>query len=322
MKKAHIYKLSISAVLVLLISISACVKDITVDIPQAETGLVVDGYIDFDDYPVVYLSTSMAYFQEGLDSNAVNETIITDEKATVIVSDGLTDDTLEYLPIAHWPYRCFRGTKFKGQLNTRYDLKIIYEGQTYTSSTSIPDTITIEAVQSTFMSDTFAVMQVKWTDPKNIRNYYSVHIKNQHQPMHYRPYMVNHIISDEIADGKEMSFAMVLKGREYNAYYDNFYTQEEQDSFVYKLGEFFCFEIGDSVSVKLSAIDNITYNVWESWYRNMLTDGNPFTNPATVKTNINAPEGKRGRGFWMGYACNYYCVYISGKDTLVNIGNF
>jgi len=317
--RKNLYKIAILAVLLSLIAVSSCIKDITVDLPQAEPCMVVDGYVDFDDYPIVFLSKSTAYFQE-LDTNAVNETIITDSKATVIVSDGIVNDTLQYLPIQHWPYKCFIGSKFKGQLNHRYDLKILYDGNTYTSSTYIPDTIPIDTVFPTFMNDTFAVMRINWKDPKNQSNYYTIHVKNQTQAMYYRPYALNHIISDKMSDGQAMSFAMVVKGLERNAYYNNFFTKEERDSFVNKLGDIFCFREGDSVSLKLSTIDNVSYNIWESWYRNYLTDGNPFTNPASVKTNIDAPDGMRAYGYWVGYGCNYRSLYLYSKDSVVPIG--
>ena len=317
--RENLLKISIIVVLLSLVAISSCIKDITVDLPQAEPCMVVDGYVDFDDYPIVFLSKSTAYFQE-LDTNSVNETIITDAKATVIVSDGSIYDTLQYLPIQHWPYKCFIGSKFKGQLNHRYDLKILYDGSTYTSSTYIPDTIPIDTVFPTFMNDTFAVMRINWKDPKNETNYYSIHVKNQTQAMYYRPYALNHIISDKMSDGQAMSFAMVVKGLERNAYYDNFFTQEERDSFMNKLGDIFCFREGDSVSLKLSTIDNVSYNIWESWYRNYLTDGNPFTNPASVKTNIESADGNKAYGFWVGYGCNYRSLYLYSKDSVVPIG--
>ena len=319
--RENVYKILIFAVLASLVAFSSCLKDITVDLPQAETCLVVDGYVDYDDYPVVFLSKSMAYFQE-LDTNAVNDLQITNEKATVIVSNGNLIDTLQYLPIQRWPYKCFMGTKFKGELNHRYDLKVLYGGQVYTSSTYIPDTIPIDTVFPVFLTDTFAMVRINWKDPKNESNYYSIHVKNQEQPMYYRPYALNHIISDKLSDGQAMSFAMVAKGMERNAYYDNFMSQEEQDSLYYKLGDYLCFSVGDSVSLKLSTIDNVSYNIWESWYRNWITDGNPFTNPATVRTNINAPEGMRARGFWVGYGCNYRSLYLFSKDSVVPIGEF
>ena len=96
--RKNLYKIAIFALLLSLIVVSSCLKDITVDLPQADSCLVVDGYVDFDDYPVVFLSKSTAYFQE-LDTSVVNELQINDTKATVIVSDGSIIDTLQYLPI-------------------------------------------------------------------------------------------------------------------------------------------------------------------------------------------------------------------------------
>ena len=321
MKKSNIYKIVLIAVLVSMVAISSCLKDITVEIPQADSCLVVDGYIDLDDRPIVFLSSSMAYFTE-LDTNTVNNLQITDADATVIVSDGITIDTLQYLPIQRWPYKCFQGTKILGQIGRTYDLTIKYKGDKYTSFTTIPDTVTIDTVMATFFTDTFALMKVNWKDPKNIPNYYSIHVKNQYQPMYYRPYALCHIAYDDDMDGKEMAFAMVVKGLERNTYYNDFFTKEQEDSAIYKLGDIFCFSVGDSVSLKLSTIDQVTYHVWESWYRNWLSDGNPFMNPATVKTNIEAPEGKTARGFWTGYGASYKSVYLYSKDTVLPIGEF
>ena len=58
--RENVYKILIIFVLASLVAFSSCLKDITVDLPQAETCLVVDGYVDYDDYPVVFLSKSMA----------------------------------------------------------------------------------------------------------------------------------------------------------------------------------------------------------------------------------------------------------------------
>lgn len=312
-----VLKIFIVCLLLSMVTISACLKDITVDLPAGDTALVVDGYINLDEYPVVFLSNSMAYFQD-LDTTVVNNLQITGQQAKVVISNGQVDDTLQYLPINRWPYYCFRGTKFVGQINTRYDLKIVYDGATYTSTTTIPDTVRIDTVQATFVSDTLALMQLKWTDPASVHNYYTIHIKNQFQNDYYRPYALNHILSDEIADGKEMSFAMVVKGHERNAYFNNYFSEDD----TIKLSDMFCFKIGDSVSLRLSNIDVVSYKIWESWYRNWLTDSNPFTNPASVLTNINAPEGKRAKGFWIGYGCDYSSVYLHSKDSVVKIGRF
>lgn len=303
--------------LIVLIAFSSCVKDITVELPQADPCLVVDGYIDLDDYPIVFLSKSMTYFQD-LDTNFVQDLQITDKHAVVVVSDGNISDTLQYLPIQRWPYKCFQGTKFKGQINHRYDLTVIYDGNTYYSTTSIPDTVPINEVKPQFLTDTLALMQIKWRDPAGISNYYTIHVKNQDQPMFYRPYMLAHITDDEQSDGKDMSFSMIMKGLERNDYYNDFYTDE--DSIYNHLDDLLCFKIGDTVSMKLSCIDNVSYNVWSSWYRNWITDGNPFTNPATVKTNIAGQTTVRG--FWMGYACNIRSVYIVEKDSIIPVNNF
>ena len=80
----------------LLMVLSACEKDITVDLPEAEPKVIVEGYIAAGEPAYVFLSRLTSFF-EPTDSLALLESAI--RGATVVVSDGITSDTLlEPLP--------------------------------------------------------------------------------------------------------------------------------------------------------------------------------------------------------------------------------
>lgn len=72
----------------LIIALSACEKNITVDLPQPEKKIVVEGYVEID-FPVyVYLSYSTAYFAP-IDSASISGYAI--KGATVIISNGTSN---------------------------------------------------------------------------------------------------------------------------------------------------------------------------------------------------------------------------------------
>lgn len=49
-----------------LLLIAGCEKQLELDIPQSNTRLVVDGFIEQGKFPVVYLSTTLPFFQRSI----------------------------------------------------------------------------------------------------------------------------------------------------------------------------------------------------------------------------------------------------------------
>ena len=56
------------------------------------------------------------------------------------------------------------------------------------------------------------------------------------------------------------------------------------------------FKVGDIVVIKFASIDLAEYQFWQSYANNITSQGDMFSNPAIVKSNI---EG--GLGVWVGY---------------------
>jgi len=288
----------------IFISIVSCVKDITVDLPNPTQKLTIEGTIELNEFPVVFLSKNSAYF-DAIDTAYVNDLIIGSNQATVIVSSNGLHDTLSEQVVSRWPYYAFVGTKFKGALNSSYDLKVIYNGNEYISTTQIRDTVAIDSVNFDILGnlDSLGFVTVRWQDPTTTGDYYTIYTKHVgKQYWFYRPFFSMHLIDDKLSNGSAMEFYPITKGYERNEYYNDFKDPNDTTNFLDKV----CYKIGDTVAVKLSKIDNNGYQFWSSWYRNMITDGNPFTNPASVKTNI---LGENVNGHWIGsasYVCTFY----------------
>src|SRR6185436_7298617 len=83
--------------LLLIISFvfTACEKNVTVEVPYAESKIVVEGYIEIDQYPVVVLSHTLPFFGTINIENVTQNTI---QNAIVTVYNGSETDTLVQVP--------------------------------------------------------------------------------------------------------------------------------------------------------------------------------------------------------------------------------
>ncbi|UPT68961.1 MAG: DUF4249 domain-containing protein [Sphingobacteriales bacterium JAD_PAG50586_3] len=96
------YRLLYAAPIVtaMLVILQSCEKEITVDLPQPDPKIVVEGYIFEGLRPYVVLSKNSGYFAP-IDSVALANSVIYD--ALVIVSDGVNIDTLTFQPANEAP---------------------------------------------------------------------------------------------------------------------------------------------------------------------------------------------------------------------------
>jgi hypothetical protein len=277
--------------------------------PRPEDKLIVEGIIELNDYPIVFLTKNAAYF-DVVDTAVVNNSIVYGSMAKVIVSNGIITDTLLPHTFTKWPYYGYIGTKFKGEINESYSLKIIYNDKEYSATTFIPDTVAIDSVwYDTFQgNDTLGFLNINFQDPIENGNYYGLLTKvHQYQTWFYRPYFGTHVADDKLGNNSKFSYSPISKGYERNSFFNNFSSGNEN------IFESVGFKVGDTVSIKLFTIDQQSYNIWSSWYRNQATNGNPFTNPATVLTNI---EGAPANGYWMGYGSYIKTVLIKGSGNI------
>jgi hypothetical protein len=67
------------------------------------------------------------------------------------------------------------------------------------------------------------------------------------------------------------------------------------------------FQLGDSVVIKLSKVDQNVFEFYEKKYSQLLNGGNPFATPTNIPTNITGGA----LGVWAGFSPSYdtlYCV--------------
>ncbi len=260
----------------------SCEKNISVDIPESEEKVVIEGSIDLNDYPIVFLTKNLPYFGV-IDSSMIYNLIIQD--ATVIVSDGNVYDTLmKTFDINYFPPLFYKGSIIKGEVGKTYYLTVKVLGKTFTSVTTIPQPIPLD---STWFKvephqDSLGYLWAKFTDPPGTGNYYRLFTKRLTKDKIFVP-IFGSIYDDKFFNGQQFQFSMMRGSSSINS------TTVDPEFGFYK--------IGDTVIVKACSVDKATYDFWRTAEGEMYSSGNPFMTPSQIITNI---EGG-GLGVWSGY---------------------
>lgn len=307
---------------IVLLAFQSCTKEVKIDIPGYTEQLVIDGYIETGQPPIVLLSRSKDIY-EVTNLNTFLQGFVSG--ATITVSDGTTTEQLieictDNLPPGFGPiaaalfgvsesqlsglhlcgYTTFNPAMF-GQIGKTYELKVIFEGKTYTSST--------ELLPATPLVTTF------WKPQVNLPNYGFSYAIVSDPPQKGDAYLweVKRINIDSTGnprDGRfKKTFTPVVDDRIFNGLTFEFSYENpmsfNDENIENKYKGFY--QLGDSVVIKFSKMDRGVFNFLEKKYMQIQTGGSPFSSPTNVPTNI-----KGGAlGVWAAYSTWYdtlYCV--------------
>lgn len=284
--------------ILLLWLLASCEKNISFNLKDADSVLVVDASIENGKAPMVILSKSIGYYS-NISPQVLSASFV--HNATVIISNGvLTHQLKEYavplLPgITYYYYSIDSSnlaTSFNGAFNTAYDLKITAEGKEYSSHTTIPvlakypDSIWWKKAPMNPDSNK-AVLMIRITDPPGLGNY--VRYFTQKNRGQFLP-GENSVFDDGIVDGTTYE-AAIDPGVDRN-------NRISRDSNYFKRG--------DTVTFKICNIDKATYTFWNTWEFAYQSIGNPFAQPGKVIGNIN----NGALGAFYGYAAFYKTLII------------
>ena len=285
--------------IILIITIYSCEKPITFTPETQEPKLVIEGIIENNQHPTVYLTRSLDFF-----SNISREQLAGSfvRGAEVTISDGNTTETLkEYeIPVSGDTLLYFyttdtarSGSAMKGQFGSTYYLTVKADGKEYTSTTTIPYlTKTLDSlyvVNGTVAGDSNKVILYgRFNDPPGFGNYIR-YFTNVNGGL-YLPGL-NSVFDDQVVDGKKYNI-QIEKGVDRN-------TDIDFETYSY-------FDKGDIVSIKFCNIDKATFDFWRTMEYSYASIGNPFSSPTKVIGNIsNGALGSFG-----GYAVQYASIII------------
>jgi len=280
------------------ILIGSCEKDVTVEIPRVESKVVVEGYIETGKNPFVILSNSLPFFGSIYTTDLIDNTI---KGATVTVSDGSITDTLRDILNIGVYFSTSPG--MQGQPGKTYSLRVVTNGITLTSVTSIPHPVPLDSAwfKVDGQRDSLGFIWAHLTDPDSLGNYYrwfaqriNKYTSGPDQGKVKDSVFVSpsgSVFEDKFFNAKSFDFAY-NRGSTVN-------SEKEDDNNV----ERNFFKRGDTIVVKFCSIDRAHFEFWRTEETQVRSNGNPFGSPAPAISNI---EG--GLGIWGGYALAYDTV--------------
>jgi hypothetical protein len=274
-----------------VIFIVGCEKNITVEIPEAETKVVVEGYIMLGSHPSVQVTKSASYFAP-IDSLSLLGYIVQD--AFVTVSDGVTTDTLVgELDLTLFNPWVYRSSGITGEAGKNYYLTVIAGGETLTAVTQVPYPVPLDSVwfKVDGNKDSLGYAWAHLTDPDSLGNSYRWFAKRLGKDEDYIP-PIGSVFDDKFINGKSFDFGY-NRGEEPNS--------ENEDDNNEERGYF---KKGDTIAVNFCTLDRHHFLFWRSYETQVSNNGNPFGSPAPIETNI---EG--GLGIWGGYGLSYDTIY-------------
>lgn len=272
------------SLLFLMIFFSSCTTDISVDLPDPEEKIVVEGYIEQDSTPYVLLTRNSPYFG-GFDLNDLEQYLVYD--ALVTVSDGVITDTLDDVYLTGYKYISIN-RRIKGEFRKSYTLRVEVDGKLLTARTTIPDLLELDSLwyeeHENHENDSLVFVHTRYVDPDTLGNYIRYLSKRNSEDFYYV-----FVTDDRFFNGQAFSFPL-RRGEDPDADFD-------QDTYGY-------FWKGDTVIIKWTAIDKTTYDFWNSVDYETNTGG-PFGSATVIKSNVDG-----GLGILGGYALYYDTLYI------------
>ncbi|HXB13182.1 MAG TPA: DUF4249 domain-containing protein [Bacteroidia bacterium] len=259
---------------------SRCSKDVTLDVPAPTPQIVVEGHIEPNTTAYVYLSHNFAFFGNTTISSILANDVVHGAKMTV--TDGQTTDSLVEVAPSIGYYTNFI---LRGQVGKTYTLKVVVNGQTLTSTTTILQPVKLDSCwfQVKPGLDSLGYMWAVFHDPPQPGNCYRWLAKRLGKDTTFVP-PDESVFNDEVINGLSFTF-----------YYDRgiFPGSTAPDDMN---AERHYFKLGEKVVVKFCAIDNTAYQFYYAYYYQLGNNGNPFGSPTPVIGNING-----GLGIWCGY---------------------
>ncbi|WP_347159228.1 DUF4249 domain-containing protein [Pontibacter chitinilyticus] len=294
----------------LLLLLVGCEQNLTLDLPEGEEQLVVEGHIEQDAPPILILTRTVPVFS-AISPEQLAKSFVHDAQVTV-TSQG-QDYVLQEVPSTQFSaelkrivseqlgipqqllgsssfiYYVYTSDVLKGELGGFYKLRISQGGHVLTSSTTIPQLNPLDSLWTVPhpypKQDSLVTLFYRYTDPDTLGNSIRYFTRRNQEPFY--PGYFSSVFNDELVNGSSISFPLDRgepKG------------QQEVDRELYSY-----FGKGDTITIRWAAIDLAHYRFWSTLEAEQNNNGSPVGSPNTVQSNIQG-----GFGIWGGYAVSYY----------------
>ena len=265
-----------------------------VRIPAAESGLVVEGWIENGRHPIVIVTTSVPTTTEYQDWNSLYEHLV--RWARVTIYDGETSEILtgkyndDYFP----PY-IYTTSKVRGEVGKTYWLSVEYEDMVATAVTTIPEPVELEYLKVGETSAGYKIM-AGLKDRPETKDYYRFFTMVEGVDSTYFPSLMG-LIDDSVLGGG-VNEVMV------NGPFTTMLDDMERSPTTYMPD--------DTVRLRISSMSESMFNYWSDYDDIVALSSNPFF-PVNKKIRSNISSGM---GYWAGYGSSYYRVSIADSLAL------
>jgi Domain of unknown function (DUF4249) len=313
----------------------SCEKEITVEVPEVESKIVVEGTIFNDQPPLIFLTWSQGYF-EPTDLNSLNnlfvrnaivkietggQTFILDQICTDQMTPeqlefaatlfGLTAAELQALPICAYTSvsailtNC--GSGLCGVSGESYKLIVDHESHHLESLTRINELVVLDSLWFDIISsqpnDSLGFIFGTITDPDTIGNAYRWFARR----INHYPDWDNENAGQQKDNTYIAPIGSVFDDEFFNglsfefAYYrGTFPNSSKEDDNNIERG---FFKTGDTVAIRGCTIDKAAFNFINSLEDQAASQGSPFALPFDLESNVAG-----GLGAFIGYGAVYDTV--------------
>lgn len=275
--------------------------------PQAvpnEPEIVLEGWIDEGGHPMVMLHKSINFTEDfNTMEDLIEEKIIYLGKVTV--SDGETSVVLTgRVDTAYLPPYSYSSVRIMGESGRAYRVEAEFEGKKVSAVTTIPPKALFDSILVESMPDKpgFFRLTGYLTDMKEQSDYFVVFYRYKGEKQYRNG--LHGVASDIAADTSGVLRIPIYKNMAGTSLVD-------KDSLSTRF-----FRLGDTLEIKLAAIDGVSYRFWESFASLTITSTIPFLPVSeNIYTNVSG-----GRGYWCGYGSSTYTI-VPECDTVLRWKN-
>lgn len=293
----------------------ACEENLTIDIPEGQEQLVVEGHIEQGAPPVVVLTRSMPVFDDfsfaSIEASFVHG-------AKVEVTSAGRSYTLKEVPAAafwlelrrvvseqyaipedrltassNFIFYVYTSEELMGEVGKSYQLRISHEGRVLTSITTIPN---LNPLEGLFLEphpdpsqDSLFTLYYRYRDPDTLGNSVRYFTKRNSEPF-YPGYFAS-VFNDELINGVQDLTYPLDRGEPRG-------QDVDLDTYSY-------FGRGDTIVVRWASLDLDHYRFWFTLENERNNNGSPIGSPNTTRSNI-----KGGLGVWGGYGVTYHRIVV------------
>ena len=295
----------------------ACEKDITIELQDTKSKIVVEGHIEPGIPPYIILTHTFPYFTytdvETLENLFVHDAVISIHDGadyhTLVeyCSDSLPDSLAHFgalylgVDIADLSNHDFciysvvadtgnPANILVGELGKTYTLSVTVEGFTYTAVSTLTYPIPFDSIVPVVHPNNDSLFHLLGTlsDPAGIESYYRVFTQRLGKDEYFLPTATS-IFNDQLIDGETID---VLLKRGKRMGFTDIYT-----------GYYY---YGDTVVVKFCTMDRAHYEFWETALIEIKNTGNPIAAATQIATNLDGGA----LGIWGAYGAIYDTVIV------------